>query len=344
MTDRPDQTGISRQHVRVLAPARLHLGFVDLNGSQGRHFGSLGLGIEELGVEVVASAAERLEISGPAAARAADYAQRFLQHHGLGGGAKLSIESAIPAHSGLGSGTQLALAVGKALAELHGVDTSIQAIAALLDRGNRSGIGIGTFTSGGFIVDAGRGGNTLVPPVISRQHFPDAWRLVLIMDRSSHGISGTPEREAFANLTPMPVNTAERISWLVLMQVLPALAETDCALFGRAVTEIQQHIGDHFAPVQGGRYTSPDIARATAALQSAGAYGIGQSSWGPTGFALFASETAAHQAVREVREQLPALAQLEWLVCRGRNQPAEVETGMNQSTDAQTQLRRFRTV
>ncbi len=32
--------------VRVIAPARLHLGFLDLNGGLGRLFGSIGLAID----------------------------------------------------------------------------------------------------------------------------------------------------------------------------------------------------------------------------------------------------------------------------------------------------------
>lgn len=324
MNESPQRNLSTQAAISVVAPARLHMGFIDLNGRHDRQFGSLGLGIDEITVSVQASPAEAVETDGPAAGRAADYVRRMLAEYQIDKGVHLQINAAIPEHAGLGSGTQLALAVGTAVAQLYALDAGTRQLAALLDRGNRSGIGIGSFMYGGFIVDAGRGPGTEVPPVISRLHFPDAWRLVLALDPDCRGMSGAPEKAAFDALAPMPASAAEHISWLVLMQILPALAEQDCAHFGAGISEIQAIIGDYFEPVQGGRFSSPRVARVVEGLHAAGAAGIGQSSWGPTGFALFPSETQAHQAVRTLREQAGAADGVELLVCRGRNQPAEV--------------------
>ena len=52
----------------------------------------------------------------------------------------------------LGSGTQLALAVAAALRALHGYPLDPREDAVLLDRGARSGIGIGIFEQGGLVV------------------------------------------------------------------------------------------------------------------------------------------------------------------------------------------------
>lgn len=311
--------------ISVMAPARLHLGFVDLNGAGGRHFGSLGLGIEDLGIKLSARPHDSVEVSGPAAARAADYARQLLAHHGIEQGVQLTIEHTIPEHAGLGSGTQMALAVGVAVARLYDLPAAPEQIAAILDRGSRSGIGIGSFSHGGFIVDAGRGEHTLVPPVVSRLHFPEAWRLVLMFDPDCAGLSGPPERAAFENLPPMQPAVADHISWLVLMQVLPAVAEADCSRFGDGISRIQQYIGDYFAPVQGGIFYSDRVAAAAEQLRAAGATGIGQSSWGPTGFAVFPSETQAHQALRTLREADRLPGGLDIRICRGRNVPAEIQ-------------------
>jgi beta-ribofuranosylaminobenzene 5'-phosphate synthase len=334
----PQRNLSSKAGVNVIAPARLHMGFIDLNGQQERRFGSLGLGIEEMHVDVRVSPASSVTADGPSAARAMDYARHMLAEHRIDSGVHIEIATAIPEHAGLGSGTQLALAVGTAVAQLYGLETGPRQLAALLDRGNRSGIGIGSFMYGGFIVDAGRGLQTEVPPVISRLHFPDAWRLVLALDPANRGMSGAPENAAFDALPPMPASTAEHISWLVLMQILPALAEQDCAGFGTAISEIQAIIGDYFAPVQGGRFSSPRVAQAVAGLHAAGAAGIGQSSWGPTGFALFPSETQAHQAVRAVREQVDPADSVELLICRGRNQAAGIRHN-GRDVGAQRRLR-----
>ena len=74
------------------------------------------------------------------------------------------------------------------------------------------------------------------------------------------------------------------------MQILPGAAERDLEAFGDGVGRVQEIVGDHFAPAQGGgRFISAAVGRVAARLKALGARGIGQSSWGPTGFA-FASD------------------------------------------------------
>ena len=51
--------------VRVIAPARLHLGFLDLNGSLGRLFGSIGLAIDRPRTELVLKRARAFNGRGP---------------------------------------------------------------------------------------------------------------------------------------------------------------------------------------------------------------------------------------------------------------------------------------
>ena len=106
--------------LRVHAPARLHFGFLDLHGGLGRRFGSIGLALDAPAVTLTARPAERLDVTGPEARRAAAYALAAAGHLGIAGHAALAIESAIPAHAGFGSGTQLALSVAAALAGLAG--------------------------------------------------------------------------------------------------------------------------------------------------------------------------------------------------------------------------------
>ncbi len=106
------------------------------------------------------------------------------------------------------------------------------------------------------------------------------------------------------------------------MQVLPALVLQDFTLFGRGIAEIQRRVGDFFAPFQGGgRFTSPAVARALARLEGEGIEGVGQSSWGPTGFALLPSPSEAERAVRSLRASDP---DLRTLTVRGRNTGAEL--------------------
>ena len=78
----------------------------------------------------------------------------------------------------------------------------------------------------------------------------------------------------------------------MLMQALPALVERDIEGFGDAIGELQRITGDYFSPAQGGRFSSRAVAEALAWLESQGIAGVGQSSWGPTGFAIMAGEDA----------------------------------------------------
>jgi len=324
---------MEKREISVTAPARLHFGFRDLNGALGRRFGSVGLALEGFGTRLTASNAPTLTVSGPGAERAARYGERLGKAFGLPGGAHVTISRAIPEHAGLGSGTQLGLAVGAALTRLYGLEADGVTIARALGRGARSGIGIGVFEVGGVLLDGGnpvgenldKGGDR-PPPVISRLPFPDDWRILLILDPANCGLHGPGEVKAFGELPPYSDELSGRLCRLVVMKALPALAEQNFAAFSQAVTELQNAVGDHFAPVQGGRYVSPAVAETLETLASQGVAGYGQSSWGPTGFALFATRQEAEKALETLGAKSKGDAPLEFVLCRGRNQGCLIET------------------
>ena len=139
----------------VEAPARLHFGVLDLRGRLGRHFGGLGAAIPCPSLLLEAALAARLTAEGPDADRASEFARRFLAFHGLPEAGRIVIHKAIPSHAGLGSGTQLGLAVARALAELHGLPAGPVELARAVARGKRSAIGT-WLAFGGVIVEGGR--------------------------------------------------------------------------------------------------------------------------------------------------------------------------------------------
>ncbi len=289
--------------VRVTAAARLHLGFLDLNGSLGRRFGSVGLAIDAFSTVVELREANAFVALGDERERAGRLALRFAERLGLDTAKALTVAQAIPAHAGLGSGTQLAIAIATAFRRFADLPLDPLGDARLLDRGARSGVGSALFQSGGLVVDAGRGRDTDLPPVVSHLAFPEEWRVLLLLDPSMAGAHGDEEKRAFATLPPFPDASAAEICRRVLMQVLPGVAERDLAAFGDGITRIQELLGDHFAPAQGGgRFTSAAVGRVAQRLKSEGARGIGQSSWGPTGFAFAADEDQANYLARRARE------------------------------------------
>jgi beta-ribofuranosylaminobenzene 5'-phosphate synthase len=310
--------------VRVRAPARLHLGFLDLNGGLGRRFGSLGLTLSEPALDLVVAPAPQLSVQGPEVdrvRRAVDLAATFLD---VPDRVAVKVTSTIPPHAGFGSGTQLALAVAAGLARISGRPFDARRVAGALDRGNRSGVGLAAFVQGGFVVDGGRKADEDAPPAIARMPFPEAWRVLLILDPHMQGLHGSAERSAFTQLPAFPAEAAAHLCRVALMQVLPALVLNDLGTFGRGIAEIQRRVGDYFAPFQGGgRFTSPAVAEALGLLSTCGIEGIGQSSWGPTGFALLGSADEAHHYVRKL-ESRPGAGRLHFIVATGRNQGAEV--------------------
>jgi beta-RFAP synthase len=308
--------------VTIRVPARLHLGFLDLNGGLGRRFGSIGLPHSEPETVLSLSRAGKAGAEGPDSERAARYLDTLCRHLGIGGTHRLVVEQAIPRHAGLGSGTQIALAVSAALRTLHGLPLEPQADATLLDRGARSGIGIASFRAGGVIVDGGKLAPDAPPPVLAQLPFPEEWRVILILDRAQSGIHGSAEIKAFRDLPTFPAGMAADICRHVLMGAMPALVERDLARFGNAVSAIQHMVGTHFAPVQGGVFTSKPVAALADRLAQAGAAGIGQSSWGPTGFAFAASQMAASAMVDAVRGSAPE--GIEMRIVSGRNHGASI--------------------
>jgi beta-ribofuranosylaminobenzene 5'-phosphate synthase len=295
--------------IEIESPARLHMGFIDPSGSGSRRFGSLGLALDGLSTRVrlsrAGTVAEAYSVAAdqarPELLRAARYLETLRCAFDFADPLSLEILDAIPPHAGLGSGTQLALAIGFAMTRLSGRHLSVAQLAALTDRGARSGIGVGAFEQGGFVVDGGRGADTTVPPVIARQAFPAAWRIILLFDGSFCGLHGDAEVSAFRKLPPFPSQKADHLARLTLTQVLPALAEADYEGFAPALSEIQAANGDHFAPAQGGRFTSPDVSRWLRWFGERGARALGQSSWGPTGFVITATAEEARRLLAEAK-------------------------------------------
>jgi beta-ribofuranosylaminobenzene 5'-phosphate synthase len=310
--------------VAVAVPARLHLGFLDLDATLGRRFGSIGLGLDRPLTRIVVRHAPAMGIEGADAERAARHVAALQAALGLKGSYRLEVRAAIPPHAGLGSGTQLALAIAAGLRTLHGLPLDTRGDAELLGRGQRSGIGIALFERGGVVVDGGRTDKGGPPPAVAHLPFPKGWRVLLLLDRQARGLHGTAESEAFSRLPPFPATMAAHLCHLTLLKALPALVEGDIDDFGAAISEIQATIGDHFAPAQGGRFTSSGVAELLGMLAGWGIAGLGQSSWGPTGFAFMRNEREARQCAGRLAVQAAAHG-IELMVVGAANTGALIE-------------------
>lgn len=312
----------SQRSVSVTTHGRIHLGFFDLSDQPQRRFGSIGVAIDAYQTALTVSAQPQKAAVDP---WASDILQRHLKSIAVNVQLDLNIQQAIPRHSGLGSGTQMALAVGAGVNTFLDYPVYSAQIAAVHQRGARSGIGIATFDHGGLVVDGGRGPNTLMPPLLARHAFPEAWHFLLIVDQSRDGLHGSGEKSAFKQLPSLSTTATNDIQHRLLMQGLPALIEQDFQAFSAFVGALQTYNADYFGPAQGGAYASQPVASILNAFKQQGYHGLGQTSWGPTGFVLLPTKAEAMQKQAELLQQYAADPHLSFIVTAAVNHPACIE-------------------
>lgn len=290
--------------IRVTTPSRLHLGFMDLNGDLGRLYGSIGVALSTPRTEIAVETGRHLSVktgNGNAHQKVLDIVAAFSKYYQIEPNVTIRVLKSIPEHKGFGSGTQLAVAVATALAHIFGIKASAYDLSSAMGRGARSSIGSWSFEHGGLIIDSGKkrlkgGGTAAEPPkVIVRYDFPDEWKFVIVVPEEKQGLSGEQEKKAIDFIHPSK-KISEEICRLVMIKLLPSLIEKDVNGFGGALSQIDCKTGLFFKPVQGGIYSEKLSYKLIDHLLISGAYGAGQSSWGPAVYGLALKGEARHLA------------------------------------------------
>lgn len=318
--------------VRASAGGRLHFGFQNLSLAHERLYGSLGVALDSPRVVVEADPADTVRCDH---VQARTYAERAVELLGVSG-ADVTVEATLPSHVGLGSGTQLALAVLAAVAAVHGEQPRVRERAPKLGRGGRSGVGVAAFERGGFVLDAGHPterftadrpprGEWSVPDVAARHAVPGDWRFVVALPDADPGRSGDGEDESMRSVVERADPAiADEIATVVTRRVLPAVAAGDQETFGAAVAEIGRLNGAWYADEQGGVYRPP-IGDVVAELDgSPPISGAGQSSWGPAVYGV--TTRADAEAAREAAHDALAAAGVggDVLIAEARNRGARI--------------------
>jgi beta-ribofuranosylaminobenzene 5'-phosphate synthase len=296
--------------IRIRTPSRLHFGLLGWGPQRNREFGGVGLMIDAPGVEFTVEPAKSWNIEGPLAPRVEQLVAQFRSALRATGTtvppARIRVEHAPAEHVGLGVGTQLCLAVARAVLLHAGVGhLPVENLAFLTGRGLRSGIGVHGFEHGGLIVDGGRRTETAIPPLLVRLPFPEDWSILIVQPRDRPGLHGPDERQFFAKLPPITQEVTDSLCRLVLLAILPSVIEHDLAAFGAALSELQARVGACFASAQGGIFASPQASIIVSELLGLGFVGVGQSSWGPTlyGFCSFSADKRS-MSVENLRQRL----------------------------------------
>jgi len=257
-------------------------------------YGSMGLAINKPEVAVRVGEADDLKIRNLTEVPVEQDVKEVMRRLNLSG-AEINILKAIPRHVGLGSTTQLRLSIAYALSRIYGLKHRIRQLAFIIKRGTVSGIGIAAFKHGGFMLDSGRQlsedgisepkSPDEIPRVMFRSPMPKSWRFIVAIPR---GIRGLDEREERPILEMPEINhrIERELHETVLLHMLPALARRDAENFGRALTKVQRLVGQYFSKFQGGEFCCWETEEMVKSLLEGGAYGAGQSSWGPTAYGL----------------------------------------------------------
>lgn len=327
--------------VQVRAPSRLHFGLLSFPARPcwpnrlgqetvpARRFGGAGLMVQAPSLRLTVRPAAEWSAEGPSAGRALEYARRFCQSLPSAQPQRLLVEQCPPEHAGLGMGTQLGLAVASALAAAHGLrELNAVQLAERVGRGARSALGIHGFARGGFLVDAGKGEDEGIAPLVARTAFPIPWRVVLVLPRGRQGLHGPGEQAAFQRLRRegVPLARTDALCRLVLLGLLPGLAEHNFQAFSEALYDFNCLAGEPFATVQGGVYAEPQIAELVTFIRMQGVRGVGQSSWGPTVFAVTEDEAVAADLVLRIRGRF-MLSAAEVFTAAACNEGATIEHG-----------------
>jgi beta-ribofuranosylaminobenzene 5'-phosphate synthase len=335
----PSHSFLDRKQVIVQAPSRLHLGLIDMNGALGRVDGGMGIALEKPGIMISAEYSDGTVVEGSdegIRARVAHAAEQTACALNLPGRARIRIIEGYPQHVGLGSGTQYALAAGRAICELYGAAPSPEDLAAITGRGGTSGIGTAAFSGGGFMIDCGhRFGprmekSSYLPssastdirpaPLMSRHAFPEEWKILVVIPSISGGASGGAEKDIFERYCPVPLGEVQALSHEILMRLLPGLVEQDLDTFGAAINRIQE-LG--FKKIECSLQPT-HIHGLMADLREAGAAGAGLSSFGPVVYAIGDGNLSDLEMV--ARTYLAANGGGDWCVTSARNRGASVIT------------------
>ena len=208
-----------------------------------------------------------------------------------------------PRHSGLGSGTQIALVAASTLNHFFQLPTpSIGELAVAVGRATRSAIGSHGFAEGGFLLDQGKSADEPIASLDFQIDFPRDWPIVLLFPDQPSGLAGEQEQAAFEQIPATTLAQHAAMRTIVQERIVPALVQCDYEQFAEAVFEFGHRSGLYFEAVQGGAYNGSAVRALVDHVRETGVPAVGQSSWGPCVFAITQNKAQAAALADSVQQ------------------------------------------
>ncbi|MBD3255617.1 MAG: hypothetical protein GF383_11030 [Candidatus Lokiarchaeota archaeon] len=329
--------------IRITTPCRIHLSLIDENGYTGRVDGGIGLMLDRPNVVFEATnSANKFKIECNKYYRESvevinQKASKVFKTFNINNkNFRFYLKRYYPSHVGLGSKTQLSLAIATAITKLKQIDVSTKDLTKLVGRGGTSGIGWRGFETGGFILDGGhdfgkgKEKETFLPSsaaeganpalTILRYSIPENWRIVLVIPNVRKGAFGDEEVSVFQKHAPIPKKEVNEVSHQILMKIIPGILKKDLQCFGEGLKRIQS-IGFKQIEIE----LQHDIVKNL--LEFFENYSVkcyGMSSFGPSVLAITETESEARKLFVEVHDFLKNRGGHIY-ICKPNNKGARIE-------------------
>ncbi len=329
--------------VRITTPCRIHLSLIDENGYTGRVDGGIGLMVDrpnvvfeasnsatQFKIEAIKYYRESIEVINEKASKifkAFDISNKNFHFH---------LRRYYPSHVGLGSKTQLSLAIATAIAKLKDMEIPTKELTKLVERGGTSGIGWRGFESGGFILDGGHdfgkgkeketflpsSASNLADPALTilRYAIPEHWRFVVAIPNVKNGAYGDEEVSIFQKHAPIPKEEVNEVSHQILMKIVPGILKKDLICFGEGIKRIQS-IG--FKKIEIGLQHKV-VKNLLNLLDGYGVHAYGMSSFGPSVVGITESDQEAAKLFEAVHRNLRNIGGHIY-ICKPNNTGAKIE-------------------
>ncbi len=179
----------------IKTPIRLHMGIIDISRKFQREYGALGVMVKG-GFEVKVEKDEHLSVKA-SEENAVDIKAAYdamKSKLDIKDNFRIEVLKSIPRHMGLGSTTQLKLAMGAGIGKLSGHDLKIKDLADIVGRGRYSATGTYGFDKGGFILEGGKSGDEEIPPMTVHYRLPEDWRFLMVCPKIEQSYDEEEER------------------------------------------------------------------------------------------------------------------------------------------------------